>query len=152
MRFCGTWLFLFLLTVFGYAKPQAAGWAADDPAPEQPEAPLRLKKKAKPPADAPAPEKQPEKAKPPREPESRDDKGEPDKDPAQEAKEVVERVSKNMRAAEDRLAQKDAGDGTRQIQRDILKDLDALIEQAKQQQQQNNSSSSSSSSKSRARA
>jgi hypothetical protein len=40
------------------------------------------------------------------------------------------RVAKNMRAAEERLKQSDAGNLTRQIQRTIVKDLDALIQES----------------------
>jgi len=41
-----------------------------------------------------------------------------------------------MQASEDRLGQKDPGDGTREIQKDILKDLDELIKQSQSQQDQ----------------
>lgn len=94
---------------------------------------MRLKKKAK----APAPEITPEK-KPTDKPEPRkDDKDEPAPEKAdQDAKETLERINRNMRTSEDRLARKDPGEGTRSIQRDILKDLDALIEQTQRQQQQ----------------
>jgi hypothetical protein len=59
------------------------------------------------------------------------------------------RVGKNMQVSEQRLAKKDSGEGTQQIQRDILSDLDALLEQDQHQQQQSqqqeqNSSSSQS--------
>jgi hypothetical protein len=41
-----------------------------------------------------------------------------------------------MRASEDRLAKKDPGSATRGIQKDIVKDLDKLIEENQRQQQQ----------------
>lgn len=125
-----------------------ASHADDDPA--KPEPPIRLKKKKRAePAEEPAPEKKPDEKKPdePKIGEKKKDKGdqpklkreeEPD-DPAdtgEDAKEIVARVSKNMRAAEDRLARKDPGDATRGIQKDIVKDLDKLIEENKRQQQQ----------------
>jgi hypothetical protein len=130
---------------------------ADDPAkPDQPEPPVRLKKKARPEA-APTPEKQPET--PPAK------KGEvtPKKDEAkaeearenaekeaaeleQKIHELTNRVSKNLRVAEERLEKKDPGEKTQQVQRDILEDLDELIKQTQQRQQQEQQSSSSSSS------
>src|SRR5262249_20854265 len=42
----------------------------------------------------------------------------------------LQRVSRNMRSSEERLANKELTDGTRQIQQDILKDLDSLIRMA----------------------
>ncbi len=119
----------------------ASPGSADDPVPDPPEPPVRLKKKkprepeppnAKP---APAPEDKPAKSPEAKEPQPREPR-EPAEDPEKEAAEILARVGKNMRATEERLAQKDAGEGTRQIQRDILKDLDSLIEQTKRQQQQ----------------
>ena len=124
---------------------------ADDPAADQPEPPVRLKKKARPrPAEPakekaepakekaqpsePAPEKKPQP--PPEEPGEEGDKELEGKDPGEEAKEALARASKNMRVSEERLARKDPGQGTRQIQQDILKDLDALIKQTQRQQQQ----------------
>lgn len=118
------------------------GWGRADDG-DKPEAPVRLKKKLKPAApmrqddDKAAaeikPEKKPDEKKKlePLRPKDKDDEpAEPEKD----AKETVARIGKNMRNAEDRLAKKDPGDGTQQVQRDILKDLDALIEQSQQQQ------------------
>jgi len=103
--------------------------AADDPKPADPEPP-RLKKKVKPDA-----EKKKDEKPPPRIEEKKDT--EPQPDPAEEAKEILARIGKNLQTTEKRLADRDPGDGTRQTQRDIVKDLDALIEQIKQQQQQN---------------
>lgn len=114
--------------------------AADEPGPDQPDAPLRLKKKKKPDMAEPA---KPDPAKPPMDEdkkpgEKKEDKkmedmpgeitkdGEPI-DPDEDDKEVLERVAKNMKAFEDRLANKELNDGTRQIGEDIVKDLDSLI-------------------------
>jgi hypothetical protein len=118
--------------------------AADDPAaPSKPEPPVRLKKKAKPvqppsKGDA-AKEQEPKKGPASRPSASRPDDEETgeDKNPAaapgaEAEKEVVKRIAKNMRASEDRLSQHDPGTATRQIQGDILKDLDALIKQSEQ--------------------
>jgi hypothetical protein len=165
-----------LLIVFGLCLSAAFA----DPPGDPPEPPVRLKRKAKPPADPaaekkadPAPAKKDE---PPAKAEEApkgegatgkkapapgpDKKAEPGKDaepdrgpdPArleEEARETVARVGKNMQASEDRLGRRDPGDATQQIQRDIVKDLDSLIElnkqrQQQQQQQQQQSSASSS--------
>jgi hypothetical protein len=115
----------------------AAG--ADDPQPDQPEPPVRLKKKAKPNTD-PAPAPKPGPKEKPKEPTAKDKPEQPPDDlpePEADPKETMARIGKNMRTSEDRLAKKDPSDGTRQVQRDILKDLDSLITQAKRQQQQN---------------
>jgi hypothetical protein len=111
--------------------------AAEDPVLDPTEQPVRLKKKHKAKVEQePAAEKKPDEPK--KEDEAKKD-GEAKKparpNPAQaeeERKKLVQRVLKNMRAAEKRLAKRDPGEGTRQIQRDILKDLDKLIEETKQ--------------------
>jgi hypothetical protein len=54
----------------------------------------------------------------------------------EEMKELIARLHKNMDASEDRLAKRDPGDATRDIQKDILKDLDELIKQQQDQQDQ----------------
>jgi uncharacterized protein (TIGR03067 family) len=51
--------------------------------------------------------------------------------------ELIERVKKNMAESEGRLDKKDPYDDTRQIQRDIIKDLDELIEKQNQNDQNN---------------
>lgn len=119
--------------LFLAAVPGRAG----EPVPDPPEPPVRLKKKEKPP-EPPASDKKPEPAKPPqpREPQPKEPGDDKENDPEAEAAEILARVSKNMRNAEDRLAKKDAGAGTRQVQREILKDLDSLINQTRRQQQQ----------------
>ncbi len=58
----------------------------------------------------------------------------------------MSRLGRNLREAESRLTHKDPGDATQQVQRDVVKDLNELIEQTKRQQQQQQQQSSSSSS------
>ncbi|MGL4555468.1 MAG: hypothetical protein ACRC33_30230 [Gemmataceae bacterium] len=53
-------------------------------------------------------------------------------DPGEDDKEILERISKNMRAVEDKLGNKELGEPTEQQQRDILKDIDALIHRNEQ--------------------
>lgn len=109
---------------------------ADEPKSGDSEPP-RLKKKERP-ADAPADE-----------PKLRPKEGEkPDPQPLQpeeDPKETLNRLNKNLRATEDRLARKDAGDTTRQLQRDILKDLDSLIKESQKPPPAGGSSSQSNS-------
>jgi len=122
-----------LLMTFLVAPARADG---DDPKPNQPEPPVRLKKKAKP-NEGSEKDKQ---VKPPKKEDAakgdKSDDEQPPAEPDQDPKEILGRISKNMDSSKDRLAQRDPGDGTQQIQRDIVKDLDALIEQSKRQQQQ----------------
>jgi hypothetical protein len=127
--------------------------AADEPRPAEPtEPPVRLRKKEKP-RPAPASEKPPAKQAGPTPPKpappAPDEPalGDPEENPAERAA----RLSRNMRASEERLAKKDAGQETRHIQRDILKDLDALIELAKQRQGDGSSSGSPQPQRSQAR-
>ena len=135
----------------------AVSWSLADPPSEKQEPPVRLKKKARPPeppGEDKKPEKQPEKKpEPPEtrkaEPPRKEDEPKEEVDPGmaqleEKAKEAAARIAKNMKASEDRLAQKDPGDATQQIQQDILKDLDSLIERSKRQQQQQQQQSSSS--------
>jgi hypothetical protein len=132
--------------------------AADDPPPDQNEPPVRLKKKVKPQPD-PTAEKKPEppkKSEPPKKDgppsksrEAKDDADAEAADMEQKLKEITERLSKNLHTAEKKLKEKDPGDNTQQVQRDIVKDLEDLIEQTKRQQQQQQQSSSSSSSQQR---
>jgi hypothetical protein len=120
------------------------GSAADDPKPDQPEPPVRLKKKDKPKAE-PLPDKKPE---PPKDEAKKKDGAKDDepgdvKEQGEDPKVTLERLQKNMKDSADRLAKPDPSEGTRQVQRDILTDLDKLIDQMKQQQQSNASNSSS---------
>ena len=113
---------------------------ADEPRPDQPDAPVRLKKKK--PNVPPVGEKQPEDKQPedkkPEEKKSEDKSpitrdGEPI-DPEEDEKEVWERIVRNMKTVEDRLINKELNDGTRQMQADIVKDLDSLIRSAENPQ------------------
>jgi len=117
---------------------------ADEPAPDQPDAPVRLKKKKK--ADLPEPvkpddkkdlEKRPEEKKPDKKvddkPEPLTKDGEP-MDAEEDEKEVLERVARNMKTVEERLVNKEINDSTRQLQDDIVKDLEALIKNAEDPQ------------------
>jgi hypothetical protein len=114
------------------------------------EAPLRLKKKNKPPL--PVPGKDDLDKKPVSEDQPPIDEGRDAKDEAGgerpvgegDFQDVFERIGKNMRLAEDRLDNKELGDGLRAIQGDIVKDLDALIKGQQQQQQSGGGGSSSS--------
>lgn len=117
----------------------ASGYSADDPD----EPPVRLKKKGQPPAQAPAEEprkpkaddkapdspKEQEKAKPVDGPDLPPENDEDDKD-------VLDRVARNMRSLEDRLANKEVGESTRQLSEEVIKDLDLLIERQQQGQSQ----------------
>jgi hypothetical protein len=142
--------------------------AADQPGPDQPEPPLRLKKKHRP-VDAAADKKPDAKneqdkegsARKPkagdkdkvREPQTGrklrlpEDDEQPRKDAAKEAQEALAQAAKEMRESRERLARKDTGEGTQEIQRDILKRLETLLKQQQQQDQQQQSQSSSSSSR-----
>jgi hypothetical protein len=101
------------------------------------EPPIRLKKKIRPGEenrDVPGKET-PRRTSPPVEkkpgPPTGDprQKPEPPKEdlPAQDDQEVLNRIEKNMRTAQDRLAHRELNDGTEQVQDDIVKDLDQLI-------------------------
>jgi hypothetical protein len=115
--------------------------AQDPPGGDDP--PVRLKKKNRPDAadqpkeDPPKPAEQP-KDKPKDKPkdQAKDQPKEGDDPPPAEEKEmdeaeVLNRVGKNMRTSEDRLDNAELTDATRQVQEDILKDLDSLINQQK---------------------
>ena len=109
--------------------------ACADDAPDKPEPPVRLKKKNRPANEdagkivpPAAEEKKPEPKEPAKAGEPKKEAEPEPQDPEQDEKETLERLSRNLRTAEERLANKEVGDGTRQVQRDILKDLDALIE------------------------
>jgi hypothetical protein len=118
---------------------------AQEPSREQPEPAVKLRKKDK---VAPAtPEKKPSPRpgpSPPAEPEQ-PLAAQPEESP----EEIMARISRNMRSCEDNLAKNDVGEGTRQLQRDIIKDIDALIALQRRQQCQQGSSSPTASSRSR---
>ncbi|HEV3237650.1 MAG TPA: hypothetical protein VGZ25_11720 [Gemmataceae bacterium] len=124
----------------------------DEPVPDGKEPPVRLKKKNKPGSETLekpkldegplSPKEENKKLDPPRlqdpkeEPEPAADEAEVDQ------QEMLNRIAKNVRSAENRLANRELGEDTKQVQRDILDDLDRLIDQ--DQNANSNSSSSSS--------
>ena len=117
------------LLVAGLSFAQEPPAQPDDP-------PVRLKKKHKadadkPPADKPDPAKPPMKEEKKAPPKKEDGKEEPAQtQPQEDEAEVLNRVAKNVRMAEEKIANKELGDNTRQLQEDILKDLDSLIQAA----------------------
>jgi hypothetical protein len=118
---------------------------------DQPEPPVRLKKKAKPAEDSDKNKmKKPDPSKKEMKPKEEEKEDEPaPAEPEQDPKEIIGRISKNMENSKERLAQKDPGDGTQQVQRDIVADLDKLINQSQRQQQQQQQQQQSQSSSSR---
>lgn len=114
----------------------SAGIAQD---PAEPGEPLRLKKKKKP----DAPEKvEPKKDDAPKDTARKEDPKEPAKEPpivdpvtaAENEKELLERIARNMRRVEDQLLNKELTEATVQIEDDILKDLDSLIKKTENDQ------------------
>src|SRR5262245_28876541 len=110
---------------------------ADDPKPEGDDPPVRLKKKNKPPVEQPKDEKKDEKKDDKLKDEKKDDKDkddmpkpEPGPGAREDEKEVLERIARNMKAVEDRLVNKELNEGTKQLQDDIIKDIDSLIQMA----------------------
>jgi hypothetical protein len=130
---------------------------ADEPPADQGEPPVRLKKKNKPndPTKPPMVEEKDDK-KVDKKDDKKDDKKAPEKPEAmpdkdglpigddEDEKEILERIGRNMKASEDKIANKELDDATRQTQEDIIKDLDALIKMSENgggddnQDQQNN--------------
>jgi hypothetical protein len=116
----------------GLAVAQDPPGGADDP-------PVRLKKKSRPDAADKGPEQPPkDEPKPKDELKPKDEKKDPKEgdpgaadEPEVDEAEVLSRVGKNMRTSEDRLDHAELNDGTRQVQEDIIKDLDSLINQMK---------------------
>jgi hypothetical protein len=118
--------------------------AADPPDGDQDEPP-RLKKKEKPAAPKEDPDKKPaaedkkdKKTEPaPKERERIKIGDEPRDKPAEpevDIQELLSRLLKKTRTTEERLANKEVGEGTRQLQRDILKDIESLIAESQRQQ------------------
>jgi hypothetical protein len=109
-----------------------AGFAlAQDPPAGQDEPPVRLKKK-KPRGDEKPEAKPEEKKKDDKKEDKKSEKKEEPREaepvmPQEEEKEVLQRVVKNVHDVGERLAKNDLGEGTRQTQRDILKDIESLI-------------------------
>jgi hypothetical protein len=118
---------------------------AQDPPGDGDDPPVRLKKRSRPDAAEPPPQEPQKPAEPPKEPKERlkprepkqgepkegDDPGPAGDDAQPDEAEVLNRVGKNMRTSEDRLDHAELTDGTRQVQEDIIKDLDSLINQLK---------------------
>jgi hypothetical protein len=147
-----------LLTALGAILVLAPATLADDPVPDGKEPPVRLKKKNKPISETPEKPKlddgqlkPKEENRKPDQPTQRDPKEEPESVADElevDQQETLNRIAKNMRSAENRLANSELGEDTKQVQRDILDDLDRLIDQ--DQNSNSNSSSSSSDSSSSA--
>ena len=120
-------------------------------APAQDE-PIRLQKKAKPPEATPPKagekDKEKDKGKTDEKPKAKSEtlpgkidpkdelKTEDPDELEREVQETINRLSKNFRTVEDKLQKKEPGDGTQKVQKDIIEDLDKLIEQTKQQEEQ----------------
>jgi 23S rRNA pseudouridine2605 synthase len=124
-----------------------AGWvAAQEAPPDEGEAPLRLKKKRRPgepppKADASKPGDKDRKKTPPKDGKAKEDEPLDPEDgksaePEEDEKELLQRVARNMRSVEEQLANRELGEPTRQKQRDILHDLDKLINRAQRPQDQ----------------
>jgi hypothetical protein len=142
-----------LILAGAFAQPAAA----DDPVLDPADPPVRLKKKNRPVRE--------KKSEPPRKDDAKKNgettpaapdpdkpvrpkideakKPVPKKPVEDERKKIVERILKNLDKAEQKLAKNDPGRATREIQRDIVKDLDRLIEQTRNQQPPQGGSSSS---------
>jgi hypothetical protein len=104
---------------------------ADDPPGQPDDPPVRLKKKDKVDPDKTDPAKPPMKDEKKEQLKKAEPKDEPEPaTPQEDEAEVLNRVAKNIRMAEEKIANKELGDNTRQLQEDILKDLDSLIRAA----------------------
>ena len=117
----------------------------------QDDPPVRLRKKPKPPEQGIRSETKKREEKPPQ-PEIKSKRDPSHEDPEAESlrlqeklKASLERLSKDFRSVQDRLVKADAGRQTQELQGDIIRGLDELIEHAKQQnaQQQEQQASSS---------
>ena len=73
-------------------------------------------------------------------------KAESDRD--EEETKIFDRLTKNSKKAEERIGKPDLGDETRQVEKDILKDIEELIKRMQQPPQNSDSSQSDSSSSS----
>jgi hypothetical protein len=119
---------LVCLAGFGGLTPPAQ--TQGPPAGDEP--PVRLKKKKPRGEDKPKAkpdEKKKDDKKGEEKPEKKDEMREAEPvTPQEEEKEVLQRVVQNVHKVDDRLAKNDLGEATQQTQRDILKDLDSLIQ------------------------
>ncbi len=127
----------FPLFVFGVACLAGLAVGADEPKADD-DAPVRLKKKNKQPAAPDQPKDDKAKDENPKDDKGKDEKAkddmpkdvEPGPGAKEDEKEVLERISRNMKAVEDRLINKELNEGTRQLKDDIIKDIDSLIKMA----------------------
>jgi hypothetical protein len=128
-RRCLALLLAALVTLCGLSA------VADEPPTDPGDAPLRLKKKPKvedkkPESVKPAPknadETKPDAKTRERKPDEAKDEPVPS-EPEKDEKEVMERLTRNLRTVDERLGKGDPGDATRQLQEDILKDIESLI-------------------------
>jgi len=122
---------------------------ADEPGAGGEEPPIRLKKKTKPssvPESKASPAQSKDGSKQPGPPKAMDPQDDPEPpaadEPEVDEQEMLNRIAKNMRSAEARLANKELDEETKQVQRDILKDLDRLIDHDPNSNQNPSSSSS----------
>ncbi|HTU89827.1 MAG TPA: hypothetical protein VMF69_07010 [Gemmataceae bacterium] len=120
-------LFAGLISLAGLAVAQGPP-ATDEP-------PVRLKKKKPRGNDKPMvePDKPDEKKKDDKKDEKKTDKKDEPREAEpvtrqEEEKEVLQRVVQNVHRVDERLAKNDLGEATQQTQRDILKDLESLIQ------------------------
>jgi len=142
-----------------------AGWAVAQPpaSKDQEGPPVRLKrKKQRPVQEEPAarPEKKVEQPDPVEEPKKKPDGPQKPKldeeerlDPKDDLKlpageekderEILDRVARNARTSEERITNRELGESTRTLQQEILKDIDSLIEQAKNQDDQDDQNANS---------
>jgi len=129
------------LFVIGLALAALSALSAAGQPPAGPDDPPLLKKKKDKPAPPMADPEKPEARPPLKRPKlEADDDQPPAAQPAEAAtdlNELLQRVVKNSRKAEDRIANKQVDEPTRQLQRDVLTDIDALIKVAEQQAQNN---------------
>lgn len=121
-------------------------WSQDAPGDQ----PIRLKKKKKAEKEDKAvpdkPAKKESKAPDKKEAGQDKEKKEPAVDPPDDGaneREVMDRIARNVKKAEERLANRELGDATRQVQEDVLKDIDSLIKKASQPQDSSSSDSES---------
>jgi hypothetical protein len=116
--------------------------AQDKPGSDPDEPPVRLKKKDKPAAAKEEPPKPPMKTEPAKEKKpiikekkNGDEQPNEPEQPEKDEQEVLNHALKGSRSAEERLAKADASDATQQLQRDVLKDLESLLEDSRRGQQ-----------------
>jgi hypothetical protein len=123
---------LLALLLIGVVSLAGLALAQEPAAKDEP--PVRLKKKKPRGEDKPMvdPDKPDEKKDDKKDEKKEDKKAEPRESepvtPQEEEKEVLERVVKNVHNVGERLAKNDLGEATQQTQRDILKDLESLIQ------------------------